>query len=175
MLVKASFIFSSWRFTLPSYTTLPIRVTTPPIRAASTRAVSATVRPVRSAIAALDRLHRVGRQRHRAGDLGLHDVEKVHQAAAVLVLEIGQEHQAVAVGEQHEQLADDRAGRRGAASSSFTSADLRCAGTAGFTRTRSRSALPRTSDDERLELAAAGLRVALFPAHVEQRPRVAGG
>ncbi len=174
MPVKASFIFSSWRFTLPSYTTLPIRVTTPPIREASTRAVRATVRPVRSAIASLDRLHRVGRQRHRAGDLGLHDVEKVHQAALVLGLEIGQEHQAVAVGQEHEELADDRAGRE-AREQLLHERRLPLHRDGRVHQDPLEVGVAPHERDKRLELTAAGLRVALFPADVEQRPRVPGG
>ena len=111
-LVNASFIFSSWRFTLPSYTTLPIRVTTPPRIGGVHAGRHGDRAPGARRDRALDRLRRVGGQRHRARHLGLDDVLQVHQAAAILVEQVGQQHQAIAPGQQPEQLAEDRVNRR---------------------------------------------------------------
>ncbi len=67
------FIFSSWRVTLPSYTVLPMRATTPPMIAGSTLVASMTVRPVsaarlRSTAFARSVAERHGRRHFRADD-----------------------------------------------------------------------------------------------------------
>ena len=68
--------------TLPSYTVLPIRATTPPSSSGSTLTDSSTFLPVTFAEALFERLRLFRRQRRRARHVGAHDVLVRQQALA---------------------------------------------------------------------------------------------
>ena len=67
---------ASWVVTLPSYTVLPTRATTPPMMAGSTRVETSTCLPLACPSAAADTIGGLRGKRHRGRDLGRHDVRR---------------------------------------------------------------------------------------------------
>ena len=174
MLVNASFIFSSCRLTLPSYTTLPIRVTTPPMSVPSTLEVIDTRRPVRCSIARPIASAAPAGSGTALVTSARTTFWKSSRRLRYSVEQVRQQHQPIAPGQQRDELRHDRAG----AGPRRQLPDQRhlARGRDGRAREHPRElVVPGRERHEGVELALDGLRVALLPAHVEQRLRVAGG
>ena len=94
--------------TLPSYTVLPILVTTPPMIVASTFVVIVTTRPVAAARRCCSCAARSGESGRRGRDFRAQHVAMLHQSLAVHVEEIRKQRQPATRREQQHQLAGGR-------------------------------------------------------------------
>ena len=111
--------------TLPSYTVLPMRATTPPMIDGSTFVASVTVRPVSCASPRSIACARSAAERHRRRDFGPHDLLMIQQPLAIRREQVRQQHQPIALGEQRDAASPGSATVSRRAVSSATAACLR--------------------------------------------------
>ena len=140
--------------------------------AGSTRVASCTCRPVARASPSWSAFDALRRQLDRGRDFRPHDLRVVHQPRFVRLRELGEQRQAVAVGEQQEELRDDRRhGVPARSSSSCTTPRFCAAGIAGFVSVRAQLSLPATSCVKPASCAAHELDVGFL---VTRRRRARG-
>ena len=169
------FIRASCRVTLPSYTMLPTRATTPPMMDGSTRSVIVIAPPAARPSAWAKAARAAVAERHRGRDLGRDDL-----------LRSGSTRSAERRGDvRHAARADrDRPASPAAADASAgpspAAANRACtmprffsAGMAGVSSTCLSSACPAIRSREPVQLALGTIDVARPGRHVEQRRRVA--
>ena len=157
--------------TLPSYTVLPIRVTTPPMIDASTFVVMVTVRPVALARRCCSCAARSGGSGAAVVTSALQHVPMLHQPFTVDVEEIRQQRQPTPRGEQQHEFAD-RCRRLQALEDLLHDGALV---SRRHDRIRERSlqiAVRANQIDKRRELLFGALGIRLFVGYVEQRSRV---
>ncbi len=94
--------------TLPSYTVLPMRATTPPMIAGSIFVASSTVLPGQCRQAFLNRILARIVERQRRRHFRTNDAAEIEQASAVRGAEVRHQDESISIGEQRQQLRDDR-------------------------------------------------------------------